>query len=322
MANYFIIGGDGKEYGPVTDADVRQWIAEARLNAQSRAKAESDAEFRPLSAFPEFATALGGNVPPSIGPLKLHSTAPAATSTPFAERDYELELGGCISRGYQTLKDHFGLLFLTALTLWGIEILIALFGMIPIVGMVFSLVNMVIAGPLMGGVFWVYLSAVRGRPGEVGDMFAGFRQCFGQLFLGKLIPGLIAALCLIPVVIAAVVLIAMPAATHHHDPDPKTLLILIPVGLICLIPMIYLQTCWLFTLPLIIDKRMDFGAAMKTSWKMVNKHWWQVFGLTVLVGLLNLAGALACLIGLLFTVPIGIAALMHAYETIFGESDN
>jgi hypothetical protein len=57
MANYLIIGGDGKEYGPVTDADVRQWLAEGRLNAQSQAKAESDAEFRALAQFPEFASA-------------------------------------------------------------------------------------------------------------------------------------------------------------------------------------------------------------------------------------------------------------------------
>ena len=50
-----IIGGDGKEYGPVSDADVRQWIAEGRLSAESRVKAESDAEFRALAQFPEFA---------------------------------------------------------------------------------------------------------------------------------------------------------------------------------------------------------------------------------------------------------------------------
>lgn len=68
--NYYIIGGDGKEYGPVTDADVRQWIAEGRLNAQSMAKAESDAAFRPLSAFPEFAPSLGAPAPvPGMPPL-------------------------------------------------------------------------------------------------------------------------------------------------------------------------------------------------------------------------------------------------------------
>ncbi|HEU6448816.1 MAG TPA: DUF4339 domain-containing protein [Verrucomicrobiae bacterium] len=55
MANYTIIGGDGKQYGPITDTDVRKWFAEGRLNAQTMMKEESDAEFRPLSAFPEFA---------------------------------------------------------------------------------------------------------------------------------------------------------------------------------------------------------------------------------------------------------------------------
>ena len=38
--------------------EVRQWIAEGRLSAQSRVKAESDAEFRALGQFPEFASAL------------------------------------------------------------------------------------------------------------------------------------------------------------------------------------------------------------------------------------------------------------------------
>ena len=51
MASYIIIGGDQKEYGPITADDVRQWIAEGRLGAQSRMKAEGDAEWRPLSAF-------------------------------------------------------------------------------------------------------------------------------------------------------------------------------------------------------------------------------------------------------------------------------
>ena len=70
MANYIIIGGDGKEYGPVSDVDVRQWIAEGRLAASSLAKAESDAEFRPLALFPEFAATFGVNAPaPSVPPV-------------------------------------------------------------------------------------------------------------------------------------------------------------------------------------------------------------------------------------------------------------
>lgn len=67
---YTIIGGDGKQYGPISGADLRKWIAEGRLNAQSMAKAESDAEFRPLSTFPEFADLFGMPAPmPGIAPV-------------------------------------------------------------------------------------------------------------------------------------------------------------------------------------------------------------------------------------------------------------
>ena len=69
---YVIISGDGKEYGPVSGAVLRQWISEERLNAQSLIKAEGDAEFRPLSTFPEFADVLEttghiSDTPPQLG---------------------------------------------------------------------------------------------------------------------------------------------------------------------------------------------------------------------------------------------------------------
>jgi hypothetical protein len=67
---YTIIGGDGKQYGPISETDVRKWVAEGRLNAQSLAKAESDAEFRTLSTFPEFAALLGiGSSAPGVAPV-------------------------------------------------------------------------------------------------------------------------------------------------------------------------------------------------------------------------------------------------------------
>jgi hypothetical protein len=73
MANYTIIGGDGKQYGPITGDDLRKWISEGRLNAQSLAKADSDAEFRPLATFPELADVFGAGAqfsgaPPPLSP--------------------------------------------------------------------------------------------------------------------------------------------------------------------------------------------------------------------------------------------------------------
>jgi hypothetical protein len=59
---------------------------------------------------------------------------------------------------------------------------------------------------------------------------------------------------------------------------------------------------------------------MKASWTMVGKHWWRVFGLVILGGLINLAGVCVCGVGVFFTSPIGYGSLMYAYETIFTET--
>jgi hypothetical protein len=69
--SYTIIGSDAQYYGPITEEDVRRWIAEGRLNAQSMAKAESDAAFRPLSAFPEFTDAFPPETPQPVVPPEL-----------------------------------------------------------------------------------------------------------------------------------------------------------------------------------------------------------------------------------------------------------
>jgi hypothetical protein len=68
MATYTIIGGDKKEYGPVSAEDVGQWIGEGRLNEESLVKTEGDAEFRRLTDFPEFAGAFAAKIPPLPAP--------------------------------------------------------------------------------------------------------------------------------------------------------------------------------------------------------------------------------------------------------------
>ena len=35
MKHYFIIGGNGKEYGPVSESEVYEWIKEGRANGQA-----------------------------------------------------------------------------------------------------------------------------------------------------------------------------------------------------------------------------------------------------------------------------------------------
>jgi hypothetical protein len=54
---YKILGGDGKEYGPVTADTLRQWLAEGRANAQTMVLAEGGSNWVALGSLPEFAAA-------------------------------------------------------------------------------------------------------------------------------------------------------------------------------------------------------------------------------------------------------------------------
>jgi len=63
---YKIIGGDGKEYGPVTAEQVRQWLAQGRANGQTKVRRDDATEWQPLSSIAEFANAVAP--PPLLRP--------------------------------------------------------------------------------------------------------------------------------------------------------------------------------------------------------------------------------------------------------------
>ena len=54
---YKIIGGDQKEYGPVSAEQLRQWLAEGRVSAQTQVLPEGATEWKALGDLPEFASA-------------------------------------------------------------------------------------------------------------------------------------------------------------------------------------------------------------------------------------------------------------------------
>lgn len=64
---YKIIGGDQREYGPVSSGQLLEWIQAGRADAQTRVLVEGRTDWQALSELPEFAEALathGKTVPP------------------------------------------------------------------------------------------------------------------------------------------------------------------------------------------------------------------------------------------------------------------
>lgn len=112
---YKIIGTDGKEYGPVSADQIRQWVAESRLNAQSKVQAEGGAEWKPLSTLPEFADALAAKSPTAGPPLP----ATPAIAVPAAAQVSGPATGLVVTASLGAVANLFGLfwnLFATGLT--------------------------------------------------------------------------------------------------------------------------------------------------------------------------------------------------------------
>jgi len=310
---YKIIGADQKEYGPVTAEQMRQWVIEGRVNGQTSVWSEALPGWKPLSAYAEFADLVAAKSPVASEPPPFG--AQGGLPPDLFTRDYDLDIGRCIGDAWELMKKNFGLVIGGVAIFFLIQLGLGGLAAIPFIGPVFSLGNLIITGPLMGGVYYFMLRNIRGQPSQVGDVFAGFRLAFGQLLLCYLVMALLLFLSALP----GLLIMAFPVYQMvQHQAVGAGLLAATLFGLIiAMIPLIYFSISWIFALPLVIDKQMDFWPALSVSRRMVAKHWWMVFGLAVVCGLIKMVGFLACCVGLFFTMPIGFGAMMYAYESIF-----
>ena len=295
----------------MTLEQLQRWMAEGRVNAQTLVQPIGATEWKSLSSLSEFA---GGFVVPPIA---------AASSPPFPQtglapgilaRDYELDIGSCISNGWELLKNNFGTVFGGVAIYLLIQFGLSALGQIPLIGILASLANFIIAGPLTAGVYYFLLRIIRRQPAEIGDIFGGFRV-FPQLLLVYVVCALLAGVAALP----GLAIMAFPVFSmiQHHAATAPGVLWALGGFIVVFIPIMFLVVSWIFALPLAIDKGLQFWPAMEASRKLVGRHWWLVFGLLVVIGLLNIVGFLVCCVGVFITAPIGLGALMYAYETLF-----
>jgi TM2 domain-containing membrane protein YozV len=77
--NYRIIGADGRQYGPVSETQLTDWIHQARANAQTLVQTEGATDWKPMGHLPEFASALAATaIPPIVQSLDTRRSRLAA----------------------------------------------------------------------------------------------------------------------------------------------------------------------------------------------------------------------------------------------------
>lgn len=139
---------------------------------------------------------------------------------------------------------------------------------------------------LIGGLHYMFIRRIRGEAVQVGDVFAGFNLAFLHLSLAGLVKALLTGLGFV----------------------------------LCILPGIYLGVGYVFALPLVIDKKMEFWPAMELSRRVVHAQWWSMFALVIVLAIIACAGFLACGVGALITIPVATASFMYVYEDLFGHA--
>ena len=157
-----MMGIDGKQYGPLTESELSAYVSQGRANSETKIRRVGDESWQPLGKLLRIAA------PKVVSqPQQLEAAVPS---------DTPLEVGLALSEGWQLFKEHAGMLvgagaiFLGILTAAGL------------IGAVIPAAQLLVQGPLMGGLILMILKLSREGHAEVGDVFLGF-QNYGWLLL-------------------------------------------------------------------------------------------------------------------------------------------
>lgn len=71
---------------------------------------------------------------------------------------------------------------------------------------------------------------------------------------------------------------------------------------------------------LVVDKNLGPIDSLRKAREITKGNRWQVFGLVVVLGILNLVGLLALVVGLLVTLPVSMFAMVEMYRQLMGET--
>ncbi len=333
----------GKSVGPIPEAEflslvqsgtikgetlvwregMATWQPYASVQAAGAGAEERDGSTPGVPAASQENAGAGSGAPSSAGFESVFDNATQGAGYISAEellaRDYDVQIQGSFRRSWELFSDRPGLTIgVTAL----IGLLLMIAGVIPYLGV---LLSVFLTGPLIGGLSLFFIKRARGEAADVNDGFGGFGPKYWSLVLADIVPRILTFLCVLPLIaVAAGIFIPFFVAARQGGgmPDAAPVVLILVGGVVvlgCGLIALGLQTIWLFTIPLVVDKGVDFWTAMQLSRKVVMKHFWWTFLLLLLRLALFVIGTLCCLVGLLITAPWAAGAVAAYYQRVFGD---
>lgn len=256
---YWVSGADGREYGPVDLDALAQWVRERRVLSSTLVRREDD-RAREAGRYPELAA--------------LFSPGEAGTVSTAAVPPAEFAVWSFVGQAWHLVKPYWlelGLMFFIQ----------AAIGSVPYVG---GVVQFVIGGAILIGIWRAIHGLIDGRPPQVGMMFGGFDR-LGEAFLATLVGGVAIALGLVAFVVPGVILSLM----------------------------------WLFSLNILAERNIGFWEAFRRSAELTRGYRWQLLLLCLANALVILLGLCALCVGVFVAEAVAFTALALAYRFLENE---
>tara|TARA_A100001015_G_C14866693_1_gene662629 strand:- start:111 stop:1013 length:903 start_codon:yes stop_codon:yes gene_type:complete len=289
---YEMVGSDGKQYGPFTRSELQENVEQGRANSGTKVR-EVGAESWQL-----LGKVLNLNTPVSV--MQSGSSEAAVPS------DEPLNIGAAMSDGWALFKEHMGLMIGAGAIFFGILMAAGLLGAI------IPAAQLLVQGPLMGGMILLTLKLSREGHAEIGDLFLGFKN-FGWLLLTTVVQGALIFAAILP----GIILIVIGALSLAAENEGMGVGLFIAGGAISFVMAMVVGVLINYAVFLVADQRGTFGEAFLSAYQGTKKNFWRILGLMILFSLVTVVGILPCGLGLLFTIPWTFAVMTKVYEQIF-----
>ncbi len=214
----------------------------------------------------------------------------------------------CIRRGWDLIKDQYWLFA-------GMAFLAVIIGSAVPLG--------ILMGPMMCGLYMALFRRQRNEQVSFDMLFKGF-DFFADSVIATLIQVVPMMIVLLPTyfISFAFFYANMKPPRRGEPPDFTPFFAFFSIiFIVIMIASLAIGAFFIFTYPLIVDRRLSALNAVKTSIRAAAGNLGGVLGLLIITTGLGLLGVLACYIGAFFVLPIGFAAWSIAYRQVFSTTD-
>ncbi len=178
----------------------------------------------------------------------------------------------------------------------------------------------ILIGAMLCGIFNAYIKKIDGKPVSFEDLFKGFSYFAPSILLVIVI--IVPSLVMMGIIYAPFIVALAMGSKLSQDEFFALLAGGFVLDFFVSLIVISFHTLLFFAFPLLVDRNLSAFEAMKTSAKAVWQNLGGVVGLILVGAGINLVGALACGIGVYFTVPIVFAGNVLAYRKVFPAAQN